>query len=679
MASSSSAAGAGSPPAVKQQCSAALLDKLANVLPSGYRFTINHLSTPPTKTEPLYSPPPGARPDRTYRESHFLAVSIDALATPRARPAPPNSSLPSLPLTPGASVDGLRQVLVLALEIFIFTTAWSSTFFVSKADSTGYLQLLRLPKGTPSPIREISSAFISHLVEERRRNTVQTVVSLFARAQNQYLFPGSVENKDKHVLDDRGLIKWWCRVLDSVLEGQGTHEDTIFRPFKKHGDWESKKAYLVVPGTDTYEARTFLPRTPNAAINWSLSHPLERISHFAREYDWVPPRCLVPKFPDDPKSRFRDELDFEASKSAEYEEKGLWRSVTTMDRFWEMMSFRQECSGGHMTGFHWLVLEPYGWGQTNETTFLVDTLITPTTSFNGSAMFPPVTPPKRRDGRSASTPKSSPSKTVNTPGSTQRSPSKTASSSKPKSKKTLHGPIHTRLPRFKKHARNYVPDIPTLTSYYYWPPEGRGTRIVAETDYKRSVDLLMKLDFETLEQAVRSSKRWISEVGGGQKWGLDMVGRRQLPAPLAMPVAAASVNSMAGLVRKKQKPFALDKSNEVTGTNGSLPAAQPITMLTARKKPKGDADMITHTPLSNGNAASEDSATAVNVLVPRKKRKVSHDEGAFAAEQVGGGGTEVEQAENPVYADGGNDTTNFAETATTVESSTRFVASIRGQ
>lgn len=624
--------------AAQQQCSASLVEKLAAVLPKGYRFSLNHLSTPPTKTEALCSAPPGGRPDRTYRESHFLAVSIEAKSQPSRLVSSsllpssdltsPSSLPPPSPSTSGAASDQ-KQVLVLALEVFIFTTAWSTTFFVSKADSTGYLQLLHLPKGTPSPIREISSAFISYLVEERRRNNVQTIVSLFARAQNQYLFPGSVENKDKHVLDDRGLIKWWCRVLDSVMEGQGTHEDAIFRPSDKKGDWESKKAYLVVPGTDTYEARAFLPRTPNAATNWSLSHPLERISHFAREYDWVPPRCLVPKFPDDPKSRYRDELDLEASKSAQYEEKGLWQSVTTMDRFWEMMSFRQECSGGHMTGFHWLVLEPYGWRRTNEIGSPIGSLITPNVSFNGSAeMLPPVTPPRRRDGRSASTPKLSPFKTANMAASMQESPPKDPKDASPtKSTKTkskvLKGPIHTRLPRVKKHARNYVPDIPVSTAYYYWPPGGRGTRIVAESDYKRSVDLLTKLDFETLGQAVRSSKRWISEVGGGQKWALEVVGRRELSSASAAPaVAAATINSMTGLVRKKQKPKSgLDQPLEVERTeeSGAVTAATPVTMLTGRKKPKKDAE-------ASEGAATGDEAPAVNVLgsgLVRKKPKTA--------------------------------------------------------
>lgn len=537
-------------------------------------------------------------------------------------------------------------MLILGLEIFVFTTAWSTTFFVSKADSTGYLHLLNLPRGSPSPIREISAAFIAFLVQQRRRDNVQSIVSLFARAQNQYLFPGSVDNKGKHVLDDRGLVRWWCRVLDSVMEEQGTHEDSIFRPVKKKGDWESKKAYLVVPGLDTYESRAFLPRSPNATSNWVLDHPLKRISHFAREYDWVPPRCLVPKFPDDPKSRFRDELDLEASKSTQYEEKGLWYSVQTLEQFWDMMAYRQECSGGHMTGFLWVVLEPRGWSKSHEeVTSPVDSLITPNASFDGSLASLPATPPRRRDSLLTITPKASPLKMVVTPNATQETPGKGSphqkgSDEKRKRKTTLHGPIKPRLPQVKKHARNYVPNIPITTPYYYWPPEGRGTRIVAEADYKRSIDLLTKLDFETLELATGSSKRWINEVGGGQKWALEVVGRRQLVPVSKMQTPA--VNNMGNLVRKKQSQVGpappahaanRPQPAELTGDTGS----SGVTMLIARKKPKaepGSADATTAKP-STVEVATDANKTASSppvksVLTPRMKRKDSFPGGDAA-------------------------------------------------
>lgn len=626
MASSSSAAAAlpGSPSA-KQQCSTALLEKLTKLLPKGHKFLVHHLSTPPTRADALTSPPPGARPDRTYRESHFLAISIEL--PPRSLPHTPASSIPSSPVTPGGPHSTPRQVLVLGLEIFLFTTAWSTTFFVSKADSTGYLHLLNLPKGSPSPIREISAAFIAYLVQERRRDNVQSIVSLFARAQNQYLFPGSVDNQGKHVLDDRGLVRWWCRVLDSIMEEQGTNEDSIFRPVKNKGDWESKKAYLVVPGLDTYEARALLPRSPNATSNWVLDHPLQHISHFAREYDWVPPRCLVPKFPDDPKSRFRDELDLEASKSAQYEEKGLWHSVRTLDQFWEMMAYRQECSGGHMTGFLWVVLEPRGWNKSSEElNSPVDSLMTPSASFDSSLASQPATPPRRRDSLLTITPKASPFKMAVTPNATQENPGRGCPRQKgldeTSKKKSLQGPIKPRLPRVKKHARNYVPNIPITTPYYYWPPEGRGTRIVAEADYKRSIDLLTKLDFETLELATGSSKRWINEVGGGQKWSLEVVGRRLLVPVSRMQTPA--VNNMSNLVRKKQSQVdAAQSANTANKPRSQEPIGNTgesgVTMLIARKKPKAEsnsADATTEkpSPIEVMTDAKTTSSPPVNIL-----------------------------------------------------------------
>ncbi|KUI70209.1 hypothetical protein VM1G_06322 [Cytospora mali] len=638
----------------QQQCSASLLDKLAKALPKGYKFTINHLSTPPTRTDALCSPPPDARPDRTYRESHFLAISIDATAKLSSTSS---LSIPSSPMTPGrandSSASSHNQVLVLGLEVYIFTTAWSSTFFVSKADSTGYLTLVDLPKGAPSPIREISSAFVSYLVQERRRDNVQTVVSLFARAQNQYLFPGSVENQNKHVLDDRGLIKWWCRVLNSVMEAQGTHEDKIFRPANKKGDWEQMKGFLVVPGLDAYELRAFLPRTPTTSSNWILGHPLERISHFAREYDWVPPRCMVPKFPDDPKSRFRDELDLEASKSAQYEEKGLWRSVQTMEQFWDMMPYRQECSSGHMTGFIWVVLEPHGWGKQNEITVTspTESLVAPSSSFDITHMSQQSTPPRRRNTLTGSTPRTSPVKMAGSPGSaqltpTKQSPSKGASGAKER-KKTLKGPIYPRMPRVKRHARNYVPDIPVTTSYYYWPPEGRGTRIVAEADYKRSIDLLTKLDFETLELATTSTRRWINEVGGGQKWALEVVGRRNINTAAIAP-AATAVNNMTNLVRKKQRPTGSSAANEAgVGYASTAVATQPavtVPVLTPRKKPQDKGDGLTTTPSPNAITEVGLNGTApVNLLVPRKKRKESspEDSGPANDSTAAGNGKDV--------------------------------------
>ncbi len=56
-------------------------------------------------------------------------------------------------------------------------------------------------------------------------------------------------------------------------------------------------------------------------------------------------------------SRFWDELDEEAASSADMKKTGNWKSVKSLDMFWEMMAYRQECSSGRMTGFIWLVFD----------------------------------------------------------------------------------------------------------------------------------------------------------------------------------------------------------------------------------------------------------------------------------------------------------------------------------
>ncbi|KAG7112343.1 Histone acetyltransferase like protein [Verticillium longisporum] len=527
-----------------------LVERLSRVLPKDLAFGIYHLSTPPTKTDALFSAPPNEHEDRTYCENHFLAVTVDAT----------NSTS-----TANGGDHGSPRVLAFAIEIFIFTTAYTSTFFVSKADSTGYLALLGLPKGTPSPIKEVCGAFMSYLVEQRQRKDKQCIVSLFARAQDQYLFPGSIKNKTKHVLDDRGLVKWWCRVLNPLLASPPA------------GDWAGTKAYLVIPGLDAYETKAFLPRTENAAAHWELGHPLERISHYTREYDWVPPRCLIPKYPDDPKSRYRDELDEESAKSKQLQTTGMWKSIRSLDQFWEMLAYRQECSSGRLTGFIWVVFDPKNGEQKADAPA---SFPTPSASFSTpSTSEPPSTPSKQRTTSTANL-LLTPRKLFPTTESADAA-SKAKSENKAKKKKQpLRGIIKTRQPNIKTQRRNQFKDRKISTAYYYWPLEGRGQRVVEESAYKRSIELLLHLDFANLDLAKGSTRRWVSEVGMGEPWGLEVTGQRDVSVVdhAASATATGTVNNLSGMVKRKRAPA-------IEG-NGDQPAK--INVLSAglvRKKP----------------------------------------------------------------------------------------------
>ncbi|KXX75562.1 hypothetical protein MMYC01_207219 [Madurella mycetomatis] len=522
-----------------------LREKLAAILPQGHKFGIHHVSTPPTRSEPLCAAPLGERPDKTYREHHFLAISICI---------PSSAALPSKRTSPGAdqpkeSDAQRKQVLVFAVEVFIFTTAYQTTLFVSKADSTGYLHLLNLPRGTASPIRQVSATFVAYLLHHRRRNHVQSVVNLFARAQAQYLFPGSAHNKGKHVLDDWGLVRWWCKTLNPLLEG------LVEEP------WGSAKGYLLVPGLEELETRAFIPRTSASTGNWAIGHPLEIISHYTRDFDWVPPRCLIPGYPDDPKSRFRDELDEEVSKRKQ----GIssWKSVKTLGQFWEMMAFRQECSSGRLTGFIWLVFDHHKEPSLTSPASTAQ-LTTPDTSFDAPpTTLSATTPAPRQVHISSHAPRSSPLKRAVSP--TAVLPLRTKAPKK-KQRKKLSGPVVSRSPRIKTHARNYRLDRPTTTAYYFWPPEGRGDKIVDETTYKRVVELLLHLDFSTLDKAVGSSTRWISEVGVGTGWDGQVVGKATVPhspgANGAVGGAGGNVANLTGLIRRKNPSGSFENATD---------------------------------------------------------------------------------------------------------------------
>ncbi|TEY36934.1 hypothetical protein BOTCAL_0534g00090 [Botryotinia calthae] len=504
--------------------SSVLIQRLASVLPKDVPFKIYHLSTPPTKTSSLYSAPPNTRPDRTYCESHFLTVSI---RTPSKQDA-----------------SELLEVLVFAIEILIYSTAYDTTFFVSKADSTGYLHLLNLPKGTPSPIRDISATFLQHLVEQHQRENIRSIVSLFARAQDQYLFPGSIEYSGKHVLDDRGLVRWWCRVLDPLIEKTETSNDL------RKSQWGSVKGFLIVPGQDNYETRSYLParaKAQTAQSSWTIGHPLRQIS---RHSDDVPPRCLVPHYPDDPKARFLDELDDEIGRGKD-NSNGQWKSVRNIDQFWEMMAYRQECSAGRLVGFIWIVFTPpvrHDHGDLIIGSSQTSTLANDSQELNSSFLSIPDTAP------AVSTPTTS----FSSSNPAQQPPSKQS-------------------------------DTFSNTAYYTWKPEGRGQVIVDETDYHRINELLLRLDFADLDLASSSSKRWINEVRSGSgrmgdAWGQLVTGTKL--TEITNKTNGAGVTTLnVGLVRKKRKS-STDEPHEPTPTVTTTPQVNVLGAGMIRKKVK---------------------------------------------------------------------------------------------
>lgn len=558
-----------------------LNDLLAEQLPKDVPFTFYHYSTPPTKSPALFSAPPHAKSERTYCESHFLSATI----TPKDAG---DSQLP-------------EELLILAIEVLVYSTRSLTTLFVSKADSTGYLSELQLPRSqSSSPLKAICGTFISWLARERQREGKKLVISLFARAQDQYLFPASIDNKNKHVLDDRGLVKWWCKVLDPIIwEYQAEEERQPFQEKLTEGasngtaasqNATTAKGYLVIPGYETYDTLRYVPPppTPTTPRRWAASHPLLQIA----PHPAAPPRCLVPHFPDDPKARFLDELDEELPDRGEAviadggtpsRSNGMWKSVKTLDQFWEFMAFRQECSSGRIVGFIWVVLSP------------------PTPSIpeeDEDEDFPPAS--QLSQFSQQSTHESQASQQPPSPDrkkKKKKNPAPTARRAKPdKRPERRTGPIPLILPRIKSRSSSGLsassaasttpssPSIPEKSPYFTCPPSSRGTLCVTAKNYARAHELLTQMSFATRAAAARSTAQFKKEVavlGGvaGRGWGWGVVGRKEegvgkergSEAPVALvmgvrkkrkdgdntAVAGAGANAPqtldAGLVRKKAK------------------------------------------------------------------------------------------------------------------------------
>lgn len=272
------------------------------------------------------------------------------------------------------NLDAPRQ-LVSAVEVSVYNVPATSCgiLYVSKVDSTGQSMF-------PSPTSTLVKALLSYYADpETRPIHVNTLwIQLFARAQNQYLFPNSSDHPGKHPLSDVKLCAWWKRVLGEVASKLDTGKPDV-----------KLRLYYVLPGYNELEAINSLhivspATTPAQSIPWTYGHQYSQTdlplpcppSHGAHNLGH-----FIPSFDDDPKSRFMDEIahttDADGVRSPErkrartlsrtkskdkvppsttqeevkeYKPEGELQKVLA-DEFWERMSFRQECVAGAVTGF----------------------------------------------------------------------------------------------------------------------------------------------------------------------------------------------------------------------------------------------------------------------------------------------------------------------------------------
>ncbi|MCJ1324331.1 hypothetical protein MMC10_000993 [Thelotrema lepadinum] len=571
--------------------------RLAYALPQTLHLSIHHIVSEPFSCPALFSAPPNEAPESTVCESHFLSASISRNGEP---------------------------LQVFAIEVLVYTTDTLTTLFVSKADSTGYLKLLNLAKDTPSPIKAVLSTFLEFLVEIKRRKDARIVLSLFARAQNQYLFPGSIENTEKHVLDDRALIKWWCRVVNPILD--------IYAPFATlplpHAESDSTlktsepefraRAHLVVPGCDAYETRAYFPRRASLAFEtaspWTAGDPLEKLG----KPSGLPPRCYIPRFPDDPKARFVIDLDDELPKPPTESQDvpltdsqtGRWRSVRSLTQFWDFMSFRQECAAGRLVGFLWLVFEPSALtGQPQKANPGLDNIANVPEESQEEPLEEPQLP----------TPQDSQHQGVGAKLAMSEVPSSPFLQPLPE---TLLSPISSSQPQTQVETagslskKEDTADIPTSVASPPTKAPGNtppGAVLLNEPAYKRVMEILERTDYATMDLALGSTKTFLSSVAEeisieGWDWGYEVIGELSELRP------PASDSSRSEESAKGAKSITNGVTHEMSSSQVQMLGASLI-----RKKKR---------PVDNGGDGVDqlemksDESRVLGVGVVRKKPKV---------------------------------------------------------
>ncbi|KAK6457424.1 regulator of Ty1 transposition [Scheffersomyces xylosifermentans] len=136
-----------------------------------------------------------------------------------------------------------------------------------------------------------------------------TKLVLFTRAADQYLYPNSHKNKQKHILNGVQLLKWWIKVIDSTVTNE----------------WICK---LCTPGHPTQSTAKFIEGTKNS---WEVGHLYTPTTNRAV--------YTVPLFPDDPKGRFLEHLIVE----------NRYGDVS-VQQFYEELGYRQEFLLGELVG-----------------------------------------------------------------------------------------------------------------------------------------------------------------------------------------------------------------------------------------------------------------------------------------------------------------------------------------
>ncbi|WRT65798.1 uncharacterized protein IL334_002747 [Kwoniella shivajii] len=396
-----------------------LLESLST-LSNPHNLGLTVLISEPKRTSSIFPYTP--IPPKCFQQEVLVVLSSDLPqdASQQGSESSASASSSSSPSKP------MKKVLVSAISAYLYTfpstptptsssASASSSFssqssqspstailYISKIDSSGY---------TPTPLpltRVLIISFLSYFIHQIPNIRVQ----LFARAQKQYLFANSSNSGKKKVLGGSGLCKWWKSVYEQTastyLNKRSEDKDVNEKP-KVDNDTKEQinlKLNYLLPGYEEFEAvnllggqkdNSFLSQNseweykppfitsivPSAATGITGTSSSSSTSSLPESL-----ATLIPSLPDDPKTRFLEELvtdslqsqnpllNHGSKKSSEAngpkggdgvmkqskkeretqeelsERKAAHLALSKIHpkEFWERIGFRQEC-GQEVTGF----------------------------------------------------------------------------------------------------------------------------------------------------------------------------------------------------------------------------------------------------------------------------------------------------------------------------------------
>ncbi|KAI9265132.1 histone acetylation protein-domain-containing protein [Phascolomyces articulosus] len=259
------------------------------------------------------------------------------------------------------------------------------TVYIGKVDTTG----------TPE-----FNGVVGRVIEAYIKSVSPCTIHVFARSQRQYLFHQSSRNKDKRVLSDRNLLRWWYKVLTRCLEEQEQKEEkqqtastntttTTENKAGIIGSWwkwlksssnetnkftapattttttnvKKQTGWLSIPSVDDEQSGWYeIGQKPNSL--WKYGYPYDPNAKAAQ---------VLPRFEDDAKSRLLrtfmkddvkrnqeaddsegeeegDDHDDEDEDNSEDDEDIDDSEQMTVKEFWATLGVTEEC-GHHLAGF----------------------------------------------------------------------------------------------------------------------------------------------------------------------------------------------------------------------------------------------------------------------------------------------------------------------------------------